>query len=166
MDKPQKKAILEAFLGLYDFHTKLFHNVLVNVSDKDANNRLNTKANHMAWIAGSLLQQRYFLGETVGINLQQTSPQFFENFKGIQDNVTYPPLAEYIKDWDAISQVLKDAFANLSEEALNGPDPMKMPGGDYTFLDSIIFCVDRESYCIGQLGLLRRQLGYDAMKYD
>jgi hypothetical protein len=41
-----------------------------------------------------------------------------------------------------------------------------MPGGDYTFFDTLTFSIDRESYCIGQIGLYRRLLGYDAMKYE
>ena len=45
-------------------------------------------------------------------------------------------------------------------------DPFEMPGGDYTLFDSITFSTDRESYCIGQIALYRRLLGYDAMKYD
>jgi hypothetical protein len=53
----------------------------------------------------------------------------------------------------------------MSEEDLNGPDPYKMPGANYTFFDTTVFCIDRESYCIGQIGLFRRLLGYEAMKY-
>ncbi|MEP6514028.1 MAG: DinB family protein, partial [Parafilimonas sp.] len=75
------------------------------------------------------------------------------------------PLDEYRNDWNKISGVLKDALANVSEEKLDSPDPMEMPGGPYTFLDTIVACTDRESYCIGQIGLWRRLLGYEAMKY-
>src|SRR5882762_4664466 len=95
-----KKTSTDALISLYDFHTKLFHNVLVNISDNDANNRLDTKANHIAWIAGSLVQGRYALANILGINKTQTSNELFENFKGIQENVTYPPLEEFRTDWE------------------------------------------------------------------
>jgi hypothetical protein len=161
-----RKASTRVLIGLYDFHTKLFYNVLVDISDKDANNRLNTKANHIAWIAGSLVHGRYALANALGIGMKQTSDKLFENNKGIQDSVTYPALSEFKKDWENISTVLKDALVNLSEDQLNGPDPFDMPGGDYTFFDTLTMCIDRESYCIGQVGLYRRLLGYEAMKYD
>jgi hypothetical protein len=161
-----KKTSIDVFSSLYDLHTKLFYNVIVGISDKDANNRLGTKANHIAWIAGSLVQGRYALANVLGIDNKQTSDKLFENFKGIQDNVTYPPLAEFKKDWENITPVLKDALVNLSEDQLNGPDPLNMPGGDFTLFDSLTFCIDRESYCIGQIGLYRRLLGYEAMKYE
>jgi hypothetical protein len=161
-----KKASTAVLISLYDFHTKLFYNVLVDISDKDANNRLGTRANHIAWIAGSLVNTRYALANALGIGMKQSSGKLFENNKGIQDSVTYPGLAEFKKDWENISTVLKDALVNISEDQLNGPDPFDMPGGDYTFLDTLIMCTDRESYCIGQIGLYRRLLGYEAMKYD
>ncbi len=160
------KASINVLIDLYDFHTKLFYNVTVDISDQDANNRLGTKANHIAWIAGSLVQGRYALANAVGIHKKQTSDNLFENYKGIQDNITYPPLSEFKQDWENISGVLKDTLVNLSEDQLNGPDPFEMPGGDYTFFDTLMMCIDRESYCIGQIGLYRRLLGYEAMKYE
>ena len=92
-----KKASTDVLIGLYDFHTKLFYNVLVDISDKDANNRLGTKANHIAWIAGSLVHRRYALANALGIDKKQTSDKLFENNKGIQDNITYPSIEEYKK---------------------------------------------------------------------
>ena len=161
-----KKASLEVFIGIYDFHSRLFNNVIEGISESDAQNRLNTKANHVAWLAGSLVHERYQLANFIGIDLKQTSDELFSNHKGIQDEVEYPHLDEFRSDWATISPLLKDALANLSDENLAGPDPFGMPGGDYTLFDAITFCTDRESYCIGQIGLWRRLLGYPAMRYD
>lgn len=165
------KASMEVLMNLYDYHTKLFINALAGISDKDAQNRLGTKANHIAWIAGSVVYQRQVLANAMGIEVKQTSENLFkadknEGHKGIQDNVTYPSLEEYKNDWNKISSALKDALTNISEEQLNSPDPFEMPGGDYTFFDTLTFCIDRESYCIGQIGLYRRLLGYEAMKWE
>lgn len=161
-----KKDSLQTLLVLFDYHTKLFHNALADISDQDAQNRLNTKANHISWIAGSLVQQSYVLANAAGIEKKQSADELFAEWKGIQDNVPYPGPAAYKKDWDAIRAPLRDALAAMSDEQLEGPDPFKMPGGNYTFFDSLTFCIDRESYCIGQIGLFRRLLGYDAMKFD
>ena len=162
---------MEVLINLYDYHTKLFKNSLADISDKDAQNRLGTKANHIAWIAGSLVYQRQVLANAMDIDVKQTSEDLFkagkgEGYKSIQDNITYPSLSEYKQDWEKISSPLKDALADISDEQLNGPDPFEMPGGDYTFFDTLTFSIDRESYCIGQIGLYRRLLGYDAMKYE
>lgn len=170
--KTAKKNLMEIIISLYDYHTKLFLNSLADISDKDAQNRLGTKANHIAWIAGSVIYQRQILANALGINIKQTSENLFkaddkgEGHKGIQENVKYPSLEEYKNDWNKISSALKDGLMNASEDQLNGPDPYEMPGGNYTFFDTFTFCVDRESYCIGQIGLYRRLLGYDAMKWE
>ena len=164
--KTIKSTALDTLIQLYDMHTSFFPNVIDGISDEDAQNRLNTKANHVAWITGSLVNQRYEIAKILGINVKQTSEELFKDYKGIQDNVKYPSLAEFKKDWEAITPALRDALVNLSEEKLHGPDPFKMPGGDYTFQDTLTFIIDRESYCIGQIGLYRRLLGYEAMKYS
>lgn len=166
-----KKTQMKTILGLYDYHTKLLVNALDGVSDKDAQDRLGTKANHIAWIAGSVIYQRQVVANAIGIEVKQTSESLFkagksEGHKGIQDQVVYPSLEEYRQDWEKISSPLKEGLTHISEQQLNGPDPFAMPGGDYTFFDTLTFCIDRESYCIGQIGLYRRLLGYEAMKWD
>jgi hypothetical protein len=163
-----KDSRLYALVFLYDLHTKLFHNVIEGISDTDAHNRLNTKANHIAWIAGSLVNGRYGLGNVLGIDQKQTSPEFFEGYKSIQDGATYPPLAEYKKDWETISPLFRNTLVHLTTDQLNGEDPFGMSGDSgekFTLFDTIAFIVDRESYCIGQIGIFRRLLGYEAMKY-
>jgi hypothetical protein len=165
MSKTPKKALLELVIGLYDFHTKLFYNVIVDFTPKDAANRLGTKANHIGWLAGSLVQGRFELANFLGVNLKQTSDHLFSEHKGIQDNVEYPSLDEYRKDWELITPKLKEAMLNTSEEKWNEPEPWGM-GMDLTLFDGFVFSMDRESYCIGQIALYRRLLGYPAMKYD
>lgn len=165
-NRTSKKANLAAFLEIYDFHTRFFINAIEGFSDVDSHNRLNTKANHVAWLAGSVVHERFELANAVGIALKQTSDALFSNHKGIQENTTYPHLDEYRKDWATISPLLRTAFASLSEEELAGADPFDMPGGDYTLFDSITFCLDRESYCIGQIGLWRRLLDYPPVRYE
>ena len=162
----EKQASMTTLLNIYDWHTKLFKNVLVDISEKDAGERLNTKANHIAWIAGSLVQGRYALVNFFGLDMKQNSDQLFEDNKGIIDDITYPSLETYRRDWENVSPILRESLSKASEERLNGPDPFNMPGGPFTFFDTIVACTDRESYCIGQVGLWRRLLGYEAMKYD
>jgi len=42
-------------------HTKFFLSALEGISDKDVSNRMETKANHIGWLTGSLVQQRFEL---------------------------------------------------------------------------------------------------------
>lgn len=163
--KSISKEAMQVLIDLYDLHTKLFANVIDGISDEDANNRLNTKANHPAWITGSLVQGRFELANALGEKYTPTFNELFKDFKGIQDNITYPALLEFKKDWNTISPILRDLLLKMDEEQLESIAPFKMDG-DVTFYEGIYFTIDRESYCIGQLGLYRRLLGYEAMKYN
>lgn len=164
-EKTGIKRSNDTLVYLYDWHTKLFPNVIEAISDQDAQNRLNSKANHVAWIAGSLVHGRYEIARVFGINRKQNSGELFNDYQGIRDGVTYPPLNEFKKDWEAVSNDVRNSMVNLSPEDLHKPDPFEMPGKDLTLFDALAFMIDRESYAIGQIGILRRILGYEAMKY-
>lgn len=56
-----KSNSMHSIIVLYDMQTQFFLNAIDGISDKDAHNRLNTKANHVAWLTGSLVQQRFLL---------------------------------------------------------------------------------------------------------
>lgn len=157
---------LNSLLSLYDLYTKLFINVLDGISRKDAHDRLNTKATHIAWIAGSLVNDRYTLANALGIPIQQSSAELFEDFRSIQDDIIYPSLYEYEEDWNRVSLLLKETIIYLDPGRLDGPAPFEMPGEGMSLYDTIFFTIHREAYCIGQIGLWRRLLGYDAMKYE
>lgn len=153
-----------SLMVLYDMHTGFFDKVIDGISDKDANNRLNTKANHMAWLTGSLVQERYELAKLLGIDQKQAADEMFKDHKGIQDGATYPSLTAFKKDWDLITPLLRNALLNVNDEKLDSLHEM-MPGEKMTHFDLIAFIIYREANCIGQLALWRRLLGYEAMKY-
>lgn len=165
MEASTKKSALQFIISIFDFHTSQYHNALENIPDEQTHNRLNSKANHIAYISGRMVFERQALAKGINLNPGLSTTGEFQDFKGIQDDVTYPSLKEYRKDWDTISAALKKGLEKLTEEQLNGPDPFNMPGGNYTLFDSIIFSVDHESYFLGQLGLYRRLLGIEAMKF-
>ncbi len=153
-----------SLIVLYDMHTTYFKNVLEGISDKDAHNRLNTKANHVAWIAGSITHERYELAKGFGVNAQQAAGELFKDHKGIQDASEYPSLQEFKKDWEKISPLLRDALVNISTEKLDSKFEM-MPGESMSYYELVSFMIYREANCIGQIALWRRLLGYEAMKY-
>ena len=155
---------LYSFLVLYDMQTTFFISVLDGVSDEDTHNRLNTEANHIAWLAGSLLEQRFEIANELGIDEHQEGYELFRDHQGIQKDATYPHLEVYKKDWEKITPILRNALAEATEDQLNKEIEMA-PGQKMTFYDLLGFFIYREANIIGQLALWRRLLGYEAMKY-
>jgi len=153
-----------SLIVLYDMHSQFFSKAIEGISDKDAHNRLNTKANHIAWLTGSLVQERFELANSItGSELKQGAHELFKDHKGIQDGVTYPPFAEFKKDWEIITPILRDALVKVNDEKLD--TKFTMPEFSMTYYELITFMTYREANCIGQIVLWRRLLGYEPIKY-
>ncbi|MEO6488692.1 MAG: DinB family protein [Ferruginibacter sp.] len=152
-----------SLIVLYDLHTGFFSRAIDGISEDDAHNRMNTKANHTAWLTGSLVEQRFEIAKGVGIDKTQAAHEHFKDNKGIQDNTRYPLLQDFKTDWETISPLLRTALIGANEEKLN--KEIDMGGHKMTFFELLSFLVYREANIIGQIALWRRLLGYDAMKY-
>ena len=155
---------MEGLVTLFDMQTTFFKRAIDGISEKDMHNRLNTKANHMAWLTGALVQQRFWMTTETHPGLKQTGEELFKDFKGIQDDATYPTNAEYLKDWETFSPIAREAIVTITDEKLDSD--FEMGGMKMTYYDMISFTIYREASIIGQLALWRRLLGYDALKYD
>ncbi|MCF0063092.1 DinB family protein [Dyadobacter chenwenxiniae] len=151
-------------IELYDMQTTFFKSALDGISDGDRHNRLNSKANHIAWLAGSAVEQRFEMARQFGHDEKQHGHDLFSDNKGIQEGATYPTLETYRQDWDRISPVLRDALVNATDAQLAVKIQMG-PDVAYTVKEMIAFSSYREANIIGQIALWRRLLGYDGMKY-
>ncbi|TCC92448.1 DinB family protein [Pedobacter frigiditerrae] len=152
-----------AIMTLFDMHTKYFHQALEGISDDDATERLNTKANHIKWLAGSLIQERYELAKIFGQDLISDADELFKDHKGIQDDAIYPTLDAYKKDWDKISPILREELINATDEKLE--KVLEFPGMSFSVYEMVSFDAYREANCIGQIALWRRLLNYPGINY-
>ena len=151
------------FIVLYEMQTDFLVRALDGIDQKDAQKRLDTKANHIAWITGSVVQGRYFLARSFGIDLPSITDELFADNKGIVDDATYPSLADFIKDWKEISPKLQEALSQATDEKLE--EKLSIPGMEITLFEMISFNSYREANCIGQIALWRRLLNYPGMNY-
>jgi hypothetical protein len=148
---------------LYEMQTDFLLRALADIDEKDAQKRLATKANHIAWITGSVVDGRYFLAKSLGIELKSATGELFADHKGIIDDAVYPALAEFKADWGQISPLLQDALTQATDEKLD--EKLEMPGMEMTLYEMISFNTYREANCIGQIALWRRLLNYPGMNY-
>jgi hypothetical protein len=151
------------FIVLYEMQTDFLLRALDGIDQKDAQKRLDTKANHIAWITGSVVHGRYFLAKSFGIDLPSITDELFVNNKGIVDDATYPSLEDLIKDWKEISPKLQEALTQATDEKLE--EKLNIPGMEITLFEMISFSSYREANCIGQIALWRRLLNYPGMNY-
>ncbi|HWY38915.1 MAG TPA: DinB family protein [Bacteroidia bacterium] len=152
-------------IGQFKLQEKLFTNVASDIKNEDSHKKINQNTNHLAWLIGHTVSTRYMLLNVLGVNISEPFPDHFAQGKGMQENVTYPPVNELIKNWSSVSKELEEKLHSLSESELGANAPFPTPLGP-SIKDFISFCSHHEAYTIGQMGLYRRFHGYPAMKYS
>ncbi|MDQ8053234.1 MAG: DinB family protein [Pedobacter sp.] len=163
MEIKTKSSRMHGLIVLYDLHTTYFPRAIEGISTADASKRLDTKANHIAWLAGSLVQERFELAQIFGLELKSASHELFADHKGIQADVTYPSLDVYRQDWEKISPLLRAKLLEASDEKLD--EVLNFPGMSFSIYEMVSFDTYREANCIGQIALWRRLLNYDPINY-
>lgn len=154
----------QGLLSLFDIQTGFLAKAITGISEEDMYNRLNTEANHLAWLTGSLVGQRFWMTAETNPGLKQTGYELFADHKGIQEGAKYPTKEEYLKDWEMISPIAREALRTIDDQKLDSEIDMGFM--KMTYYEMITFTIYREASIIGQLALWRRLLGYPALKYD
>jgi hypothetical protein len=164
MDTKTSSTRTEGLVALFDMQTDFLSRAIEGISNEDMYNRLNTKANHMAWLVGSLVHQRFLMTTETHPGEIQKGEELFKNNKGIQDEAKYPSNQDYLADWQMITPKAREALTSMDDAKLDSD--FDMGGMTMSYFDLLIFTVYREASIFGQLALWRRLLGYPAMRYD
>ena len=155
-----------ALKAQFDLHSRLFNNALEGVTDVDANKRNSEQVNHMKWIAGHLLNTRLdsLTRMTGGTGDTSYGAQFGRGMS-LDASANYPPIEEITSRWNAASEAISIGLTHLPEELLSSESPAKAPIADETFRGMLAFLISHEAYHIGQLSILRKLVGKEAMSY-
>lgn len=156
----------DTLLAQYDMHTKLFLNSLAGFTDEVANKRAVPGINHVKWLAGHLLAVRVNMGKAAGADMPFDWQDIFKaGSSALDDASVYPPLDAVIAKWNEVTPAIRAAFASLTDDKLDSPSLFPQPCGD-TFCSMWAFLEHHQAYTIGQVSLIRRMDGLEAMKYD
>lgn len=156
---------LQPLAAIYALNTDLLVNGVEGVSDGQAKRRLDGGGNSIAVLAAHMAEARYYLANLLGAEL--TNPlAAMADASSIDEIEGLPPLSEIMEAWAEVSGELQGAFGRLTAERLDGDvgQTFPVPGG--TAVDAIAFLAQHDSYHLGQVAFLRRQLGLPAMSYE
>lgn len=167
MDTPKSKKldiIIPAFRG----HSQNFLMVLDGISEEDALKRIEGRTNHIVWMVGNFLDMRYALGFVLGLKEEFEFKDLFFQGKALDENLKYPTLQQLKDAFHKISPLVYNKLLEISDEELDKAFPMGMNIDFFpeNVLNFVGMCIGREDYLSGQIGLMRRILGYEGMKYD
>ena len=167
MDNPISNR-LDIIIPAYRMHTQSFNNALDGVSEEDAGIRIENVTNHITWMVGNLVNCRYWLANILGIADKDPNEELFKDAKALDMSLKYPALEELRKEWHKISPLLYQKLIKITDEELEKPYEfgMNVPFITDNKLNMVGMCIGREDYLFGQIGLMRRVLGYKGMSYD
>lgn len=159
---------LQLIIPAYRMHTQQFNNAIDGISEADALKRIEDRTNHIVWMAGNLVNCRYWLANILGIADKDPNEQLFKDAKALDPAATYPSLAALKEEWHKISPLLFQKLHTVTDAELDEAYPFGMGVGfvEENKLNMVGMCIGREDYLFGQIGLMRRILNYPGMKYD
>jgi uncharacterized damage-inducible protein DinB len=151
--------------AILDLNADLLLNCLDDLTDAEAQRRLEAGGNSVTFLASHLTDNRHFLAARLGHPLSNPLAHYLEDVRSIDDIHQWPSLDEVRPAWTAIAGHVQRVLGALSAEELAEADLYRFPMGDRTRLGLIAYLVQHDSYHLGQVGFLRRQLGKPPMSY-
>ena len=146
-------------------NTRLFRNCLDGLNDEQARSRISERTNSVAFIAAHLVESRHFLASQLGEKIPSPFGAVFAEAKSIDDVSELPSLPAIRSGWDTISEELERRLERADAATLDAHSPIRFPIDETSRLGTVAFLVQHDSYHIGQLALLRKHVGFPAMKY-
>jgi uncharacterized damage-inducible protein DinB len=150
---------------ILELNSDLLINALEGLSDSDAQHRLPGGGNSIAFIAAHLADSRYFLLSRLGHPLPNPLARYLADAKSIDEIRAWATVDQVRSAWLSASSHLPPSLESLSAAELDRPNAHRFPITDSSALGLIAFLTQHESYHIGQVGFVRRQLGKPAMTY-
>ena len=157
---PQIKSVAD----LYAFNTLIVRASLDDLSNADAGRRWREgEGSSIAYLLGHLLSSRVGLLRRFGETEENPYAELFGGNAGAQDAAAYPPLEELARGWDDVAARLESTLAGRDEEQVLA-DASGFPIPDQTARGALMFLAWHESYHIGQIGIMRTEMGYPSMQ--
>ena len=98
METPAARSLAVIIPG-YRMHSQTFNNMLAGIQEADAQVRIDNKTNHFTWMAGNLVNTRYWLAGILGLPEKDPHEDLFKDAKALDINAQYPSLDALKKEW-------------------------------------------------------------------
>ncbi len=148
-----------------ELNTVLFVRSIDGIDDEAACRPVGSSARRVDHITAHLLDARGYLGAMIGANLRHDLLDLLSAAASFEELGDRAPLSAIRSAWESLAPTLALSLETLDPATLAEPAPREFPVRDRSLLGAITFLLQHEAYHIGQLGLLRRELGLPALEY-
>jgi hypothetical protein len=143
--------------------TNMFQKAIVGVDDDALWRRPGDLSNPMLWIAGHLTQFRCRAVRSMGGERPVPWEDLFRTGSTLREPAAYPRIGEIAALWGDVSGELLHHFDRLTPAELDAPPVFRAPSTDGTLAGALVLFAFHEGYHVGQLGYLRKWLGYSSV---
>jgi hypothetical protein len=143
--------------------TRLYSRALSGIEHEDLLTRPGPGSNPIIWVAGHLVQQRTRLLGALGPPRPIPWEDLFKSGSAVCNPRMYPTAGELEAVWRSASDELMHRIKTTPEECFDAPAPCWLVSRDGTLLGGLSYAALHEAYDIGQMGYLRKWLGFDCL---
>ena len=151
--------------SIFRLNTELVLNCIEDLDDRLAQARGEPPVNSIAFLVAHLSETRHLMAQIIGQPLPSPFSPAFSKARTLDQAGPLPSLDELRAHWERISAHLAVHIERLDTAQLAQSSSQRLPGTDGTLLGALAFLAQHESYHLGQIGILRRQLGCSPMSY-
>ena len=159
-------ATMESITAPLTLQFSLNHDLVLQALDGLTHEELwrapTSRNNALLWVAGHVVQTRAFVAQLLERPIDTGWGSLFDRGAKVEDPSHYPTRDEVERVMGEVSAKLNAALAEATEEQLNRPASMEIPGCR-SLADELAFFSLHESYHVGQLAYIRKSLGHPAM---
>jgi uncharacterized damage-inducible protein DinB len=152
--------MLQPLALIFKLNNNLVARSLDGLSDEDMWRQASGSGNPIGWILGHITETRAGMLSEMGRPFDCGWSRAFQRGSALQDRTGYPERAAIETAWKSTHAAMRDAFASVSDDRLRSPVSRRPVPGVENLIDLIAFLGFHESYHVGQIGFIRKQLGH------
>ena len=153
-------ADLTAIEGMFKANTDIVSKAIADVATEDWFRKPSDDSNHLMWVMGHLVVHRGLTLKILGGQWDASwAPLFARGAARVADD-QYPSSEELKTAWQQVSADLVPAVRNAPADLLAIPSAAGAPSFDGKVSGNIALLAYHDAYHAGQVGYLRKWLGY------
>jgi uncharacterized damage-inducible protein DinB len=158
--------LIKGIADVLNFNTTLVQVGISDLTNEHANHRMRGgEGSSITFIVGHLASTRCGMLKALGATDQNPFAEKWGAGNEVGDASDYPDISELASDWDELGVMLADALAGITDEQALAAWPNQLPVSDPSRRGALGFFSWHESYHTGQIGLIRTELGYKALRF-
>lgn len=151
---------LEHLEGMFKANTDIISKAIKDVASEDWFRKPGDDSNHLMWVMGHLIVHRGLTIKLLGGQWDTSwAPLFARGAQRVADD-EYPSSEEMKTAWQQVSADLVTAVRNAPADLLANPSRAGSPTFNGKISGNVAVLAFHDAYHAGQVGFLRKWLGY------